>query len=151
MKKAFALAGVIDNRQQLTPELETRLAAIEARIEKFDPTPKLETLQPYPVGSNVYSISDLEGRHPLVVRGYDRPGHILVMVTPNDPERSLPLKSVRPLDKCPRAQPSPSQRFANVADQTTREFLEGREAARIAATTVPFDAPPPLRTQRRYE
>lgn len=151
MKKAIAEVDM----QQLVSELQTRLAAsetrqaaIEARLEKFDPTPKLETLQPYPVGSNVYSISDLEGRHPLVVRGYDRHGHVLVTVLPGDPDRSLPIESVRPLEGCPHAQPSPSQKFANIADKKAREFLQGREEARIAAITAPFV--PPVQTQKRY-
>lgn len=151
--KKLALAEVID--QPATGELvarisalEARNAALEARLEKLDPTPKREKLEPYPVGSSVYSISDLEGRHPLVVRGYDRHGHVLVTVLPGEPERELPLESVRPLEQCPRAQPNPSQKFANIADKKAREFLQGREEARIAAITAPFV--PPIPKQERY-
>ena len=144
MKKV--LAEVIN--QPTISELETRISVLEARLEKLDPTPKRETLQPYPIGSQVYSVADLEGRHPLVVRGYDRPGCVLVTVLPGEPERSLPIKSVRPLQECPRAQPSPGEAFANMADPKAREFLEGRQKAQIEAATKPFTAPIP--EQRRY-
>jgi hypothetical protein len=149
MKKA----EVVGN-QQLTPEvearfaaMETRQAAIEARLEMLDPTPKLETLQPYLVGTQVYSVADLEGRHPLIVRGYDRPGFVLLTVLPSEPDRSLPLQSVRPLEQCPRAQSTPAQRFARM-DPKTRAFYEGRETARVAAITAPFV--PPIPEQKRY-
>jgi hypothetical protein len=148
MKKV--LAEVID--QPTTGELQTRISVLEARIEKLDPSPKIETLEPYLVGSNVYSISDLEGRYPLAVVGYDRgTGRILVLVSPDDAgPRSLPLESVRPLEQCPRAQPTPSQKYEHIADQKLRAELEFREAARFAATTRPASSSPPIRAQERY-
>lgn len=143
MKKAFEVI----NRPTID-ELETRISALEARLEKLDPSPKIETLQPHPIGASVYSVSDLEARYPIQVVGYDRAGHILVLTNPDDPcPRSLPLASVRTLEECPNAAPTPSQAFAKL-DRKAREFYEGRRAAQIAAKVAP---PPPERPkQRRY-
>jgi hypothetical protein len=143
MKKALAEVDML----QLISELQTRQAAMEARLEKLDPTPRLETREPYPVGSSVYSITDLEARHPLTVRGYDRPGRILVLMSAGEPERSLPLESVRPLEQCPRATPTPGQIYAHLDDKT-REYMEGRRTAEIEAKTKPFT--PPIPHQQRY-
>ena len=97
------------DKQHLAPELETRLAAMEARLEKLDPTPKLETIEPYGIGTIVYSISDSGASFSFVVKGYDhRAGRILVQHD-NDPERALALESVQPLSKCRNAQPTPEQ------------------------------------------
>jgi hypothetical protein len=151
MKKAVA---EVDSRQQLTElgELVERLveqvAAMTVRIEKLDPTPKREKLEPWPVDSNVYSVSDLEGRYPLVVRGYDRHGRVLVTFLPGEPERSLPIESVRPIEECSRAQPSPDQAFANVKCPKARAFMVGRRNAQIEAATRP--SAPFIPEQVRY-
>ena len=143
MKKA--LGEVIS--QPTTGELEARIAKLEALVEQHHPTPKLETLQPYPVGTEVYSLQDLEGRNPFTVVGY-LGRRILVRLSPGEPERSLPIGSVRPLKECPRAQPSPSQAFAGISDPKAREFFEGRRKAQIDAATKPFT--PPIPHQERY-
>jgi hypothetical protein len=140
MKKAV----VEVDKQQLTSELETRIAALEARIEKLDPTPSLKTREPYPVGSQVYSVQDLEGRHPATVVGY-RSGQIIVAFSPDEPERQLQIASVRPLEECPRAEGPPS--YAHL-DEKTREYMRGRRAAELAARTTRVAPPPPK--QRRY-
>jgi hypothetical protein len=145
MKKA--LAEVID--QPTTGELETRISALEARLEKLDPTPKLETLEPYPVGSNVYSVCDMEARNPFVVRGY-RNGRILVIVSPGEPERGLPIESVIPFAKCQNGETNSEQAHADIygrMDPKTREFYEGRRNAEIAARKNE-PAPPPPRQQK---
>lgn len=146
MKKALAEVDML----KLISELQTRQAAMEARLEKLDPTPKLQTLQPYRIDvDEVFSIIDLEARYPLLVRGYPRPGFISVTVLAGEPERELPLQSVRPREKCPRAETTPTEAFEHLADPTAREFFEGRQKAQIAArtTTLPL---PPLPKQRRW-
>jgi hypothetical protein len=147
MKKA-ALAEVID---QPTSELETRVSALEARIEKLDPTPKLETLEPYPVLGNVYSVADLYARNPFVVRGY-RNGRILVSCSPGEPERELPIESVIPFSKCRNAETDSEQAHADMyakMDPRTREFYEGRRNAEIAALKR-NELPPWPRPTRQY-
>lgn len=129
---------------RLLAERDARISALEARIEKLDPTPKLETLQPYRVGSIVYSIVDLGATNPFTVTGY-RAGRILVMGSTDDAERSLSLASVVPLERCPNAAPTPAQAFANL-DPKTREFYEGRRKAEIAAKVTPPPPPPPKRS-----
>jgi hypothetical protein len=138
----------VGSQEQVLSDLVARVDEMGKRIERIDPTPKLETLQPYPVGTQVYSVADLEGRYPLLVRGYDRPGHVLVTVLPGEPERSLPLESVRTLAQCPRATPAPGEAFANITDAKARAFFEGRRKAQIAAATKPFT--PPIAAQERY-
>ena len=144
MKKA-AFAEVEKQQSTELSELLRRLSAIEQRLEKLDP-PK-QTLEPYPVLSQVYSVQDLEGRNPFTVIGY-LGRRILVRLSPGEPARSLPLESVRRLEECPRAQPTPSQLFAGVKCPKARAEMEGRRQAKIDAITRPFA--PPIPHQERY-
>lgn len=160
MKKAIAEVGSQQDISDLVArlgEIEKRITArlddFERRLEKLDPTPSLQTREPYEVGSQIYSIVDAYARNPLTIVGYERgTGRILVLMSPGDAcPRSLPLESVRPLAKCPNAEPSPEQVHADLyarMDPATRRYWEGRKAAEIAAkVTAP---PPPPPKQRRY-
>jgi hypothetical protein len=124
--------------------LEARIAALEAalasvleRLEKLDPSPRIEDIEPYPIGSEIYSVSDLEGQYPWTVQGYDRrrPGWILVQTPHDGGPRCLPLASVQPLSKCSRAD---ANRVVNeIADPVTREWCRLRRAAEVDAITRP--------------
>jgi hypothetical protein len=147
MKKVTAEVDM----QQLISELQTRQAALEARVEKLDPTPKLQVREPYPEGSRVYSIADPEARSPFTVVGYPGPGRILVIAVHGEPARELSLASVVPLASCKNAQLTPDQVHEELyahMDPKTREYWEGRRTAEIEAKTTPFT--PPLLPQRRY-
>lgn len=140
------------DKQQLASPLEARIAALEARVEKLDPRPRQEVLEPYGINEQVYSVVDLEARNPLRVCGYDhRTGSVLIMLNPGDPAgpRPVSLRSVRRLEQCPRAQPGPDQLASHITDQKTTEFWQGRRRAQTEAKTSPILPPPPPR-QRRY-
>jgi hypothetical protein len=144
MKKAALI------EQPNTSELEARIAALELRLEKLDPTPKREKLQPYPIGSSVYSISDLEGRNPFPVVGYEA-GRILVVVSPGDAPRSLPIESVIPWEKCSHADPDTERAYEAMyarMDPKAREFQKSRRKAQLEAATRP--SAPFIPSQDRY-
>jgi hypothetical protein len=139
---------------QLSPEVEARFAAIEtnqaailARLEKLDPTPKLEALQPHKIGTFVYSVADQYARYPMTVVGY-RDGRILVTSPPDNSERELAIASVVPRERCPRAEPKPSDEMFGNMDPKARAYHEGRRAAEVAAKVTPALPAPPK--QRRY-
>lgn len=143
----------IDNQEltelvgRLLAERDARIAALERRLAILDP-PKPPPVDPFPIGSAVYSVIDLEARHDLIVRGFHRPGYITVTVLPGEPDRELPLQSVRQRNRCPHAETSPSEAFSNIADPKARAFFESRERARVEATTKPWSEP--IAEQRRY-
>jgi hypothetical protein len=128
MKKALAEVS----NEQLTNELETRLAAIEKRLEKLDPQPPLADREPYHVGSEIFGVTDAECTVPLRVCGYLE-GRVLVAVPGEPGLRPLPLGSVKPLANHTRGKlPSPMD-----LDPKARAFMAGRDAARLAAQTQP--------------
>jgi hypothetical protein len=134
------------HNEQLGKQLEARLAAVEQRLERIDPRPKIETRQPFRVGDEVFSIVDLEGRNPLRIVGYDENDRVLVLVPGEDWPRALPIQAVRPLSECPRA--DPARALSTIADPAAREFFDGRRRAETEAKTKPFTAPVPQ--QQRY-
>ena len=128
--------------EQVVSDLARRLDEFERRL---NPTPKL--LEPHPVGSVVFSIVDVEARNPWTVAGY-RSGRILVISSPDEPQRELPIASVVRRQECKLAQPISSQKYAHIAEPKLRAFLEGRDKAQLEAKTKPFT--PPIAAQERY-
>jgi hypothetical protein len=149
MKKLVEVRPQLDVAAELA-EVKATQVAILARLERLDPTPKLEVREPYLVGSNVYSICDVEARNPLQVVGY-RSGRILVIVVPGEPARELPIESVIPWEKCSRADPDTERAYEAMyarMDPKAREFQKGRRKAQLEAATRPFV--PPIPAQERY-
>jgi len=123
--------------QARVAELEGRLAAAEERLEKLDPTPKIELLEPFPVDSDVFSLIDDDGRYPMKVAGYNhKAGHVLVMVPGNPGLRAFPIVSVRRFQDCPRALPTSERAYENVKDPKLRAELQERAAARLKDATA---------------
>jgi hypothetical protein len=143
MKKATE----VGNQQQVIRDLVEQVDEIKRRLERIDPSPTLKTLEPYPVGSIVYSIIDLEAHNPMTVISY-RAGRITVMSSPGEAPRDFPIASVIPLAKCKNAQLGTDQVYADVADPKLRTYLQGRHEAQVEAKTKPFT--PPLPEQHRY-
>jgi hypothetical protein len=149
MKKLAEVRPQLDVTAELA-EVKATQVAILARLERLDPTPRRETLEPYPVGSNVYSVADAEGRHPFKVLGY-RGGRISLITSPGEPARELPIESVIPWEKCSRADPDTERAYEAMyarMDPKAREFQKARRKAQLEAATRP--SAPFIPQQERY-
>jgi hypothetical protein len=152
MKKlAVEVAPQLDVAAELA-QIKATQSAILARLEKLDPTPKLETIEPYAVGSTVYHVSDTSASYPFTVVGYDHRACRILVQGADDMERRWPLESVQSFDKCQNASQTSEQAereaYKNL-DPATREFILGRKRAQIDAIIKP--SAPSLRPQYRYD
>jgi hypothetical protein len=137
----------INMKKQATETSDLRLQEIESRLAKLDPPPAVEVIQPYEIGSTVYSVVDREGTYPFTVMGYDRAGRILVQGEDDTEPRSWPLASANPLEKCRGA--IPGRVVPQALDLSAKEYWEGKRAAEAAAK-APAPTPPPKEPKYRW-